>query len=124
MSLLKSFKKRIEKTSKFTIIKNQKYWKIDKIINNKTHYNKLKYLIKWKNCSNKNDEYLFVQNFKRAKNLIQNFITEYSNKFNQKIQKMLNANINFEKSNLKNNFQFIIKFEKQLKFRKKKLLKN
>ena len=50
---------------------------------------------------------------------MRNFITEYSNKFNKKKQKMLNANINFEKSNLKNNFQFIIKFEKQLKFRKK-----
>ena len=51
---------------------------------------------------------------------MRNFITKYSNKFNQKIQKMLNANINFEKSNLKNNFQFIMKFEKQLKLRKKK----
>ena len=85
--LLKSFKKQIKKTSKFTIIKNQKHWKIDKIINNKIHYNKLKYLIKWKNCLNKNDEYLFVQNFKRTKNLMRKFITEYSHKFNQKIQK-------------------------------------
>ena len=51
---------------------------------------------------------------------MRNFITEYLNKLNKKIQKILNANINFEKSNLKNNFQFIMKSEKQLKFRKKK----
>ena len=32
---------------------------------------------------------------------------------------MLNTNINSKKSNLKNNFQFVIKFERQIKFQKK-----
>ena len=54
-----------------------------------------------KKLHEKNDMYLFLKKFSKAKNLIQKFMIEYSNKSNKNVKKILNAEINlneFEKN--------------------------
>ena len=84
------------------MIYEKKQWFIERILNSKMHYDKLKYLIRWKDCTKKNDMYLFLKKFSKIKKLIRKFMIEYFNKLNKKAKKMFNVEINLDESDWKN----------------------
>lgn len=87
--LLKLYRNHDKFTFQSMNVHDEKQWIIERILNSQIFYNKLKCLIKWKNCIDNDDEWISVKNLKRAKNSMKKFMTEYLNKFNQKFSKML-----------------------------------
>jgi hypothetical protein len=81
VSLLKSYKERFDDViASFSIIINEeKHDEIKLILNSKLYQKRLKYLVKWLNWSDIENQWIYAENV-QADDLIKNFYQQYSNK--------------------------------------------
>ncbi len=72
--LLKFANEKNDETSLFIWVKDEKQWKIEKIVDKKVKKNKTSYLVKWLEYSHSNNEWMKEKNMSNVKKTIEKFL--------------------------------------------------
>ena len=76
-----------QKSSKSIIVNDEKAWNVNDILNNRHHYDRLQYKVKWHelNCNNK-WYYVNKNEFKHSQKIVDKFHKHYSKKLKLKLK--------------------------------------
>jgi serine protease inhibitor len=95
VSLLKFANDKNDETSSFIWIKDEKQWKIEKIVDKKIKNSKTSYLIKWLEYLHSNNKWIKEKDINNVKKIIENFLSKSSTKNDKCVNKRRRWDENF-----------------------------